>query len=309
MSLASVKTVPLRGYVTSLYHGACVVVCLVDTISASRERTLDTVVSWTGSYDPGPFIARFNYPVLYCGNKELPDMTVIPAVWSPEGFAIAADGLQFQTYPPARTDHAQKIFHTPFRDGTGFAYACAGTCHFGFQSGRTFDFLEATKRVTDDLASTPFPDDPADYFNEIGKRLFQELVYPMDGSESATNLDLAESRLLFVGYANGSPLWAELVFSNSGTRFAPPVLARVHYSPRYFLLFAGSNTVFEQMQTAGKLFQPLYLSEAIDMVRTYVQTCVDSNASIPDCANFGGHIHVVTVTKDGFSWAIPPIED
>ncbi|MGB0064833.1 MAG: hypothetical protein WBP85_10355 [Terracidiphilus sp.] len=232
-------------------------------------------------------------------------MTLIATVWSPAGFAISADGFQVETNQPSKY-YAQKIFHTQFRDDTGFAYACAGTCHVGFRSGRTFDFLEATKRVTDDLAGTPLPNDPADYFREIGNRLFQELVYPTDESESAASSDVAESRLLFVGYANGSPLWAELVFSNTGTRFAPPVLVRVDYSPRYFMIFAGSNTVYGDMQIAGKLFQPIDLSEATRMVHEYAQTCVDSNASIPDCANFGGHIHVATVTKEGFSWAIAP---
>jgi hypothetical protein len=236
---------------------------------------------------------------LYCENADFPDMTLIAAVWSPEGFVIAADGFQVATSRLA-TYNAQKIFHTPFHHDSGFVYACAGTTQIGFQSGRSFGFIQATKRVTDNLSGTPFPNDPADYFNEIGGRLFQELL------DSAADPDLGDSRLLFVGYANGSPLWAELIFSNTGTRFYPPVLARVTHSPRQFMVFAGSTTVYGDMQIAGKLFQPVYLKEAIGMVHEYAQMCIENNTIIEDCTNLGGHIHVATITKEGFSWVIEP---
>ena len=264
------------------------------------QRKVDSVVSWIGMHDPGPFIIPYPYPVLYCGNKKTPDMTLVAAVWSPEGFAIAADGLQVETHPPMRIENAQKIFYTPFRDGTGFAYACAGTCRIGLRSGRSFDFLEATKRVIDELAGTPFPNNPADYFNEIGKNLFQKLA------EFPADVDMPESRLLLAGYASGTALWAELVFSNTGTRFAPPVLALMDYSPRQFMVFAGSNTVYGDMQIAGKLFQPMYLKEAIGMVQEYAQMCIENNTAIEDCTNLGGHIHVATITKEGFTWIKEP---
>lgn len=279
------------------------------SLSKQSLRSFDRVVGWRGSQDPGPFTVPYLYPVLYCGNADSPDMTLIAAVWSPEGFAIAADGFQVETNQPDKYD-AQKIFHTPFHDNSGFAYACAGTCRWGFQSGDYFCFIEATQRITDSLARTRFPDDPADYFNEVGERLFQELAFPSGGNErsgSTLNSGFAETRLLFAGYANGSSLWAELIFSNSGTHFAPHVLARVDHSPRQFMVFAGSNTVYGDMQIAGKLSQPLNLQEAIRMVHEYAQTCIESNTILEDCANLRGHIHVAFVTNEGFSWAIEPI--
>jgi hypothetical protein len=75
------------------------------------------------------------------------------------------------------------------------------------------------------------------------------------------------------------------------------------------MVFAGSTTVFGDMETAGKLLQPVYLQEAIDMVHEYANTCVESSASIEDCANLGGNVHVASITKYGFSWVIEPIED
>jgi hypothetical protein len=275
-------------------------------ISRQSLRTPDQVVSVRGSHDPGPFLFSYPYPVLYCGNTDSPDMTLIAAVWSPEGFAISADGFQVETNQPDRYD-AQKIFHTPFHNDTGFAYACAGTCRWSFQSGDYFDFIEATHRATDNLANRPFPNDPADYFNEIGRRVFQELAFPLDGDiDGTSNHGFAESKLLFAGYANGSPLWAQLIFSNTGTRFAPHVLAGLTYSPRQFMVFAGSTTVYGDMQIAGKLLQPLNLQEAIRMVHEYAQICVASNESIADCANLKGDIHVATITKEKFTWIIEP---
>jgi hypothetical protein len=228
-------------------------------------------------------------------------MTLIASVWSPDGFAISADGLQVEKGKPHKY-RAQKIFHTPFRDGSGFAYACSGTCQIGFDSGRSFDFIEETKRVTDDLAVKPFPNEPADYFSAIGKRLFQELAY------SLSDPDVSETHLLFVGYGNGTPLWAELIFSNTGTHFYPPELIRMTYSPRQFMVFAGSTIVYGDMQIAGKLSQPTCLQEAVNMVHEYAKTCVESNASVEDCSSLGGHVHVASIKKDGFSWVVEPIK-
>ena len=219
---------------------------------------------------------------------------------------MVADGFQYQANLPDKFD-AQKIFHTPFRDNTGFSYACIGECRLFFESGEQFDFLEATQRITDDLARTPFPNDHLDYFNEIGRRLFRELAFSEGKERSASPLSrgFAASRLVFVGYGNGAPIWTELVFSNTGTRFAPPD-GVLNYPLRAFMVFAGSNTVAGNMEVSGELSQPLSIQEASSMVHKYAQTCIENNKSIPDCSSFAGHIHVGTITKEGFAWKIEP---
>ena len=60
------------------------------------------------------------------------------------------------------------------------------------------------------------------------------------------------------------------------------------------------------MKASGKLFQPIDLPEAINAVHAYAKTCVESQASVPDCKNFRGTVHVATVTKGGFNWIIKP---
>jgi hypothetical protein len=62
-----------------------------------------------------------------------------------------------------------------------------------------------------------------------------------------------------------------------------------------------------EMYVSGKLKPPYYLKEAIDMVQEYAEMCIASNASIPDCKNLKGHIHVASIEKGGFTWVIEPI--
>jgi hypothetical protein len=273
-------------------------------LQSSQKK--DLLIGVEGSYGPGPFVGKYHYPILYLGNKKSPDMTLIAAAWCPDGFAIVADGFRVEADQSNIYD-AQKIFQTSFSGDTGFACACIGESRLTFESGDYFDFVEATQRATNNLAGRPFPSDPADYFAEVGERLFQELAFP-EGRErlaSPFSRGFAASRVVFAGYGNGTPIWTELVFSNTGTRFAPPDRT-VIYPLRAFMVFAGSNTVYGDMQTAGKLSQPLSLQEAIDMVHEYASTCIENNTSIEDCANFKGHIHLATVMKGGFEWKIEP---
>jgi len=151
--------------------------------------------------------------------------------------------------------------------------------------------------VTDDLAVKPFPNEPADYFSAIGKRLFQELAY------SLSDPDVSETHLLLLDMAT-EHRFGRTHFSNTGTHFYPPELIRMTYSPRQFMVFAGSTIVYGDMQIAGKLSQPTCLQEAVNMVHEYAKTCVESNASVEDCSSLGGHVHVASIKKDGFSWVV-----
>ncbi len=136
-------------------------------------------------------------------------------------------------------------------------------------------------------------------------RLFQELDSPLERDIDSTD-GFAETRLLFAGYAKGSPLWAELMFSNTGTRFYAPVLTRVTQSPKEFILFAGSKTIYGDMQIAGKISPPFYLNEAVKMVSEYAQMCIENSTVIEDCGNLRGDVHVATITKEKLTWIREP---
>ena len=220
-------------------------------------------------------------------------MTVIAAARSPEGFAIAADGLQIINSAPRSLEHAQKIFATPFANLTGFAFAWAGATSFGFESGKHADFRKITEGVMEEVLEDAFEDEPEAYFNMVARRIFCEL--PADVRLSRQ----PEADVLFAGFLTGRPLWAEINFPHDETNFLPPSLTKLQCSPRQFNVFVGSDIVAAQMHVSS--LQPKNLSEAAQMVRRYAQTCVDNNQSISDCKSFGGHVHVATVTLEGFS--------
>lgn len=228
-------------------------------------------------------------------------MTAIAAAWSPEGFAVAADGRQIIESPQQVIDDAQKIFATPFADRTGFAFAWFGAVSFLLNSGRRVDFGETTQCVMDELPEDAYWDEPEAYFGGIARRIFCEL--PTDVGLSSR----PDASVIFVGYLNGRPLCAEIKFPHDDTAFLPPILTKLEFPPSYINVFAGSPTVATDMRRSGLLSQPSDLSEAAEMVRRYAQTCVDNSRVIPDCNNLGGHVHVATVTPEGFSWVIAPL--
>jgi hypothetical protein len=82
-----------------------------------------------------------------------------------------------------------------------------------------------------------------------------------------------------------------------------PCLAVYDSVENDFLLLSGSAILFERFDRP----ENTTLTLAAKSVREYTQDCVDQSFTVPDCASFGGHIHVATVTRDGFSWVIPPI--
>jgi hypothetical protein len=233
-------------------------------------------------------------------------MTLIATVWSPEGFAIAADGLEWQEdhiNSEIMTEDVQKIFSTPFVNDTGFAWAWVGYVRASFGSGRRYDLKEITQRVMAELPDDDL-DDPQSYFDKIAMRIIYELEPP---DSIPSSLPDSDDDVIFVGYLAGKPLWTEITFQRREGMFLPPVVLEPKIEPRNFNAFAGSKTICRQMKDARKLSQPLNLSEAISAVHTYAKTCVESKESVPDCKNFGGTVHVATVTKSGFSWVIEPI--
>jgi hypothetical protein len=258
------------------------------------------VINFRYSVPESRCVIPFYYEVSCKSRGEHPEMTLIATVWSPEGFAISADGREVSTDPNKPSEDVQKIFCTPFANGTGFAWAWVGYVGIEFVSGRRYDLKEITRRVMAKLPDDAYLDQPEDYFRRIANGIFYELP---------TYIDLphrTDDEVIFVGYLAGKPLWAEIVFQPREGGFVPPVVIEPKIEPRNFHAFAGSKTICKQMKDEGKLSQPVRLSEAITAVHEYAKTCVESKASVPDCREFGGTVHVATVTKDGFSWVVEP---
>lgn len=231
----------------------------------------------------------------------MPDMTLIATAWVPEGFVIVADGFSvLSTFPLRTSERAQKIFPTTFANGTGFAFAWWGAIRFVFESGIRLDFVEITQQVLEQLPDYAYVESPEDYFEIIARTIFCELPSNVGLS------DQFQSDVVFVGYLSGVPLRAEINFPHHETGFLRPVVKELKRPPECFKVVAGSETVAREMRASGLISQPGCLSEAIDMVRLYAQTCVDKKEVIPDCRNFGGHVHVASVMRNGFRWEVAP---
>jgi hypothetical protein len=231
-------------------------------------------------------------------------MTLISTASSPKGFAISADGLEICTGSGEIILDVQKIFSTPFANGTGFAWAWIGDVEVKLASGLSYNLKDITHRIMSELPEDAYSDDPHSYFRRIADRIFYEL--PTD--RYISGLHTTDDELIFVGYLAGEPLTAEIIFQHRDGQFVSPAVLEPQIAPRDFYAFAGSNTICKQMMESGKLSQPWNLEEAINAVRSYAEACVNGQASVPDCRYFGGHIHVATVTKDGFEWIVAPIK-
>src|ERR1700678_1954568 len=118
-------------------------VCLVNE---PQRRVVDQVASRTFTTRQKVPPLPFHYEISCKRRSESLEMTLIATVWSPEGFAIAADGVEILTNP-TRTRDVQKIFDTPFANETGFAWAWVGDVAVNFTSGHRFDLKEITQNV------------------------------------------------------------------------------------------------------------------------------------------------------------------
>ena len=124
-------------------------------------------------------------------------MTLIATIWSPEGFAIAADGLELTASSEGCVGDVQKIFDTLFANDTGFAWAWVGHVGVEFASGRRYNLKEITQRVMGDLPDDAYLDDSESYFDRIDIPDIDELQ-PLDSIPSS--LPDGDDDVIFVGY-------------------------------------------------------------------------------------------------------------
>jgi len=233
-------------------------------------------------------------------------MTLIASMWSPEGFAIVADGLQIlegRSPVVTKTRHnAQKIFFTPFINQTGFAFGWAGATAFNLASGTHISFVKITEQVMESLPDSAYLEDAEAYFGRVARNIFSDLPVGVDLRGQF------DAEVMFVGYLRDNPLRVEITFSHTETKFLPPTIKSLEHAPLPFKLLSGSKIIAAKMEEAGLIQQPLNLSQATEMVRRYAQVCIDSNQSIPDCANLGGQVSLAHVTPQGCKWINPPFQ-
>jgi hypothetical protein len=87
-----------------------------------------------------------------------------------------------------------------------------------------------------------------------------------------------------------------------------PLLIKVLERPTIFEVLSGSSAVLNRMLEKEIIVEPRSLKTGVESVRRYLQTCVDNSDTLEECASYGGHVHVATITEDDFIWQYPPRE-
>jgi hypothetical protein len=111
------------------------------------------------------------------------------------------------------------------------------------------------------------------------------------------------AHVLLVGYYNGKPYRTGVKFSHRNLMLQPPFVDDIIESPDNFDVLTGSDVILQQFQP---MVAPESLQEAAELIRRYIQACVDNRSNHADCATIGGRVHVATVTTERFAWIVPP---
>jgi hypothetical protein len=237
--------------------------------------------------------------------------TAIVSAYTPEGFVIGADGLRREAKTnEITTRKAIKLHFTETSNGC-IGYAWAGTTSI-LADGASFNFIQESESVAKDLAATTF-----EYFPDYTIR-FTDLIYQHFNRANledkfAGNLALiAEGkvvcRIVFVGYFLGAPWRARFEVTKKGKVLTGIHLIDVREKPIDFDIFSGSELMKDKFQPRLD-FAPATLKQATDLVRDYIQRCIDNPYHDKECEEIGGRIHIAAITPRGFHWIQEPLTD
>lgn len=258
---------------------------------------MNASMSWPRS----GYAATFGWPAT------MASMTAIASAYAPGGFSIGADGLRRDASGQVVTWNAQKLFPIHHKDFVG-AYAWTGATSMFYADREPFHFIDESERAGQDMAAISIPS-IADYVGRLADAVHTRLLIHNDGDRIPNLRELAnEDNVvsgLFLGYVSGEPFRAQVVFGHRNDDVLPPKLTEIVKAPANFGIFSGSNSVWLDMKPTAT--QPESLSDAVACVRSYLRACVDNRDHYADCVKFGGHVHLASVTPDGFSWIDPPI--
>jgi len=232
-------------------------------------------------------------------------MTVLLAASSPEGFAIAADGRRVSIKGEYMNDNAQKIWPAVSPGKFAIAYGWCGntrlegdTVCLDFPTVSRFVFSEISKGQSD----APMTNLLQNFVGGIHRRL-RCFLEGIDPALSSVTLPETIAQVLLAGYIGSNPIQMIGTFSHRDGKVQSVDLRSYDPVANDFLLLSGSATLFRAFQGPGNTSLQIATSNA----GRYAQDCVDNRDTVSDCASFGGYVHVANVTKDGFSWVIPPI--
>jgi hypothetical protein len=255
-------------------------------------------------YEPIPactYVRRSLGITISC-ELESGDMTVLVAAGSTEGIAIAADSRRLNADDIFNTDEAQKVWHDRSADNGDLVVGWAGTVEI--EAGRaSFSFPKVSEEIwrTLRLAGSP------EVFFEFATLMRGELQVFLDcyvnPFPSRISPNLLNGQTLMGTFTGGNKICAAMIFyvKNGCAQFLQPAVETL--TGGYSAMRGGSDTLWEKRPTMDSAT----LSEAIHDADEYVQECIAGRGVIPDCAGYGGRVHIGVVDVIGFRWEKAPI--
>jgi hypothetical protein len=243
-------------------------------------------------------------------------MTATATIYTPFGFAIAADGRQLWENEPTRddyvrqgeSDNVQKIFgHV----GRNFDLAYIARGHIANRD-RSFDLGQELEN----LFGTRNDSDVGLRLQKVSANLQNYIV----GAKRQHKVDqYPDTYVDIIGYAQRNPFWFEMHFSPyinpmSGSLYQ---LTSREFWPG-FCIVSGSLRIRDLIGAGHPDFFRFCqsfdynrsLEDAAGFVKGYIEACCCPQAIRFDseCEGLGGHIHVATIDLEhGFKWVVEPI--
>jgi hypothetical protein len=250
-------------------------------------------------------------------------MTATATIYTPFGFAIAADGRQRWEHRPTRdtatreaeSDAAQKIFEIKTGQAA-LAYIVQG--HIANRD-RSFDLVVELRNRAALLSVQNFENCDC-FLRTLLDGVEQEIESAMWDRRLESYPD---AQISFVGYFQDRPHWTDIHFlsSRNFTGSLYEAISNDLYPGRCFV--SGSLLIRDLIVARDPRFsrfckridRTVSLEDAADFVKGYVEACGSPLALEVDagCEEIGGHIHVAVVTpadsldRSGFQWLTRPL--
>ena len=248
-------------------------------------------------------------------------MTATATLYTPFGFAVAADGFQRWGHEPTRdrsviedeSGSIRKIFEIK-QEHVTLAYLLRGDIA---NRDRSFDLSWELGSLIASIGAAAFAD-CHQFVQALAKKLEDTILIAQ--ADHRLDDDLPASEITFVGYFKDHPCWIDASFFRSRNPRTGSVFAVVpiNINPG-FCFVSGSLLIRDLIQQNDHRFAPYCLrfdptrslEDAAGFFNGYIEACCSRAALFvdPECEGLGGHIHVATVApENGFQWVVPPLE-
>ena len=260
-----------------------------------------------------------NYAIRSPGGRLIRMPTAISILYTPPGFAIAADGRTRDSEDHSIvSDSTQKIFAVP---GLQVGYALMGVIELSPEGSKeiTFDFrseIAASIRGLEGRTFERLYDYATALAGPINKRLADARrngmigPYPVQPSQ-IPGPGLAIAHVFLNGYYGDEPSRVDVRFFHEDQTLSDPHIKDEPAGP----LLMGPGALVHRILDDERFARyrkswDRTLAGAVEICKNHILAFsspealeIDRDSSL----GVGGHTHIATITpRDGFRWAIPP---